>query len=224
MKKHIFFIAIAMFLCIHTFSQEVTHKLLIGASVSYGEEHHLNYSANSLSLVTRNADILCEAGFYLSTRSLIGLEAGYYLDRMTHEADFSDQILNTDERESGFILAPKFRLIRPFSDRFQFYTDLKAVMKFSKIRNDYEGQYSNQTIRELTKGNLFIYGLSVDPGIIFKFTNTFGLKLEYPLLYISHNSLKPADDSDVQFKDQDETDYGLNMNISDIRFGAVFTF
>ncbi|MFP4470690.1 MAG: outer membrane beta-barrel protein [Bacteroidales bacterium] len=155
----------------------------------------------------------------MSPKSMLGLEAGYSLSKSkTEDKETGNEI--SSSRYGGFSISPKYRFIENVLEKFKLYADVKV--NFSFIKEDHFNNYNAE--EQNLVGNYFNYGLTIDPGILYKFTNHFGVRLDYNLLYLTHQSLTQADESDIDIEDQEGWTYRFNMSFIEWSFGAFFTF
>lgn len=219
MKKHIFFTLTALILCAELFSQENPDKLLIGASAQLWNNQQISIYSPATDHSGNGFGGEIELGYFVSQKSLFGLELGYTLSKSKSEDKQTGDELSSYEQR-GFRISPKYRFIENVSEKFKIYADVQVNL--SATTEDHYNKYYAED--ETIAGNYFSYGLSVDPGILYKFTNHFGVKLDCNLFYLTHQSLTQADDSDIDVEDQEGWFYGLNRDFGQWTLGAFFTF
>ena len=193
--------------------------MLIGASAQLWNNQQISIYSPSTDHSGNGFGGEIELGYFLSQKSLFGLELGYNLSKSTREDKQPGDELSSYEQR-GFRVSPKYRFIENVSEKFKIYADVKV--NFSFIKEDHFNKYYAE--EQNLVGNYFNYGLTIDPGIIYKFTNHFGVKLDYNLFYLTHQSFTQVDESDIDIEDQEGWFYGLNRDYGQWTLGAFFTF
>lgn len=224
--KRLILIALIGVIVLKSFSQDVTNKYLIGASMSYS---HDNLSNNRLlsNYITYDKnysnvfEFSGEFGYFLNPNNLLGIEVGY----LSNNLDMEGNSTVSKTKYSGFSLNPKYRLIKGFSDKILFYTDFKVVLQYLNHENEVSRINPNNEYEYLSmNGTEFKYGLAINPGLIFKINKSTGIKIDYSLISALHSKIKKADDSDINFENINAWDYSLNMKLSEFNFGIIFTY
>lgn len=230
--KKVLLIAILGLLGFNSYSQDVGARFLMGASISYSLEDMKNNSLlSSYYPFDKNfsnaLNVVGEFGYFLTSGTVLGIEIGYLSNRSEQERQdvymqYSD-VLKINS--SGISINPKYKCIKRFSDKIWFYTDIKLVFQYMSLENEMTqiDPYTNQIENSNMNGNEFTYGLAIHPGMIFKLNKSFGLKMDYSLLSALHSTIKQAENSDIEFADVNAWDYGLNMELSGLSLGVIFT-
>lgn len=225
--KRLILIALLGVIVLKCFSQDVTNKYLIGASMSYS---HDNLSNNRLlsnyytydKNYSNAFEFSGEFGYFLNPSNLLGIEVGY----LSNNSDLEGNSTVSKTKFSGFSLNPKYRLIKGFSDKILFYTDFKVLLQYLNHENEVSMINPNNNEYEYLSmnGTEFKYGLAINPGLIFKINKSTGIKIDYSLISALHSKIKKADDSDINFENINAWDYSLNMKLSEFNLGIIFTY
>jgi hypothetical protein len=224
--KSLILIALLAVIVLKCFSQDVTNKYLIGASMSYSHDdltnnrllsNYYTYDKN----YSNAFEFSGEFGYFLNPSNLLGIEVGY----LSNNSDIEGNSTVSKTKYSGFSLNPKYRLIKGFSDKILFYTDFKVVFQYLNHENEvtrinayYEYEYLSMN------GTESKYGLAINPGLIFKINKCTGVKIDYSLISALHSKIKKTDDSDINFDNINAWDYSLNMKLSGFNLGIIFTY
>ena len=234
--KKILFITVLGLIFINCSPQGVDNKYLIGGSFSYSHDDVANNSTIRDQLITASYfpyeknysnyfGFFGEFGFFLTQNNVLGIELGctgnYSYQKSNNSGLTNPAIL--DSRSTSIDLYPKYKFIKRFSDKIWFYTDFKIQFQYaihknvvSLINEETDGfNYLNMN------GNGLSYGLSIAPGLIFKLNSKMGIKIDYSLINVVHSTIKKANNSDIDFKDINAWDYGLNMKLSELKIGII---
>jgi hypothetical protein len=231
MKRLIFSTILGLTL-LNCFSQDNNDKYLVGASATYRHDDLTNNSLLSNYYpydknLSNAFNFTGEFGYFKTPNSLLGVEIGYYLNSSKQEREIrgtkNADILNI--KTSGISINPKYKFIKRFSDKIWFYTDCKILFQYLSHKNEVTEldqetyQYRNLNLN----GMEFKYGVEIDPGMIFKISKSFGIKIDYSLFDIVHSKIEKTNSSDFDFSDIKAWDYGLNMTLSGFNLGLIFT-
>jgi hypothetical protein len=234
--KKILFITVLGLMFINCSAQGVDNKYLIGGSFSYSHDDAPNNSNIHNQLITASYfpyeknysnyfGLFGEFGFFLTQNNLLGIElgcTGNYSYQKRNSPDLTNPEI-FDGKSTSIDLYPKYKFIKSFSDKIWFYTDFKIQLQYaihknivSRMNGEADGfNYLNMN------GNGLSYGLSITPGLIFKLDSKIGIKIDYSLINVVHTTIKKANNSDIDFKDINTWDYGLNMKLSELKIGII---
>lgn len=212
------------------FSQNVNSKYFIGGSVSYTHDNLTNNRllSNYFPYDKNNSDVFeffGEFGINLNSKSALGFDLGYILNRSEYETTGSGTQGNDyfKSSASGFVFNPKYRITKGISERIDFFTDLKLQIQYLSLKNivTQSDPITYQTELLSMNGGELKYGVSIVPGLIFNLSNKIGIKINYELIDILHSTITKSRDSDIDFKTINAWDYGLNMKLTDLRLGII---
>lgn len=229
--KKAFLIAFVGLIFNNCFSQNVNSKYFIGGSVSYTHDNLTNNRllSNYLPYDKNNSDVFGffgEFGINSNSKSAIGFDLGYILNRSEYETTASVTQGNDyfKSSSSGFIFSPKYRITKVISERIDFFTDLNLPIQYLSLKNivTQSDPITYQNTLLSMNGKELNYGVSIVPGLIFNLSNKIGIKIDYELIYILHSTITKSKDSDIDFKTINAWDYGLNMKLTDLRLGIIF--
>lgn len=228
MKKVILclFIGISIINCN---AQDTDKKFLMGASFGYTHDdivsiNSAGISANSYKNYTNSFEVSASIGYFLNSKSMFDFKIGY-LSRV-RKFEYENNPYNFNYHISGITLSPAYKSLKRITDRIWLYADCKIFFQYLNQEtidyelniNTYKYGYLNENVVELK------YGLAVDPGIIFRLNDVFGIQMHYRFLHAFHSNILQGADSDIEFDDLNAWDYGINMNLSGLNLGFIAVF
>ena len=216
--------ALFLILKIHGFTQDVSNRFLTGASISIIHDDAGNNTVPPIytSLDARNTYKLAgEFGYFLSPNSIIGLEAEGTI--MREKAGITQNI--TSLNNYGISINPKYKFIKKISTELWLYMDFKAIFQYAAHENIISQldlvSYEYISLKNL--GREYSYGIAVNPGFIINVYRNIGIKIDYSFVSVIHSSIKEAENNEVPFDDKNAWDYAMNMNVSGLNLGIIYT-
>ncbi len=227
MKKVVFLFLVGISL-VNCHAQEINKKFLVGTS--FGYTHNDLIEINSAGSTVSNYqnyvnsfEVSASVGYFLNPMSIIQIEMGYLSTSRVYE---DQNPYGFDYHIAGIFFNSAYKPLKRISDKIWLFADCKAIFQYLN-REDinysfnpitYEYDYSNEQAVQLK------YGFAIDPGVIFRLNEVFGIQLDYRLLYVFHSNLIQGADSDVAFDKINALDYGINRNLSGLSLGFIAVF
>ncbi|MBR6439691.1 MAG: outer membrane beta-barrel protein [Bacteroidales bacterium] len=175
-------------------------QLFVGGSLGFNStKDPLHYQGNvaNVEKVT-TISVLPTVGFMFADNMGVGADFGMVY---TKEKPATGDDVKTTE----FVIAPFFRYVFAEVDNFTFYGDLKADLKFGKIKG------MGDDIKTST------VGFGIVPGMSYSLTDNISMVASLNILRLGYTQTKVGDDKEKAFG------FGVNEN-TPINLGFVYTF
>ncbi len=153
-------------------------------------------------------------GYNINDNITIGGIIAYNLDRTVAEGD------NTKETDaiSEIAILPFMRYNHAINEKFGLYGQLDLGPSFGKVTSEFESGSTTVT----SEANLLGFGINIRPGVYFQFSDHFSMNAHYGALGFNSDRFKVEDDNAEQISRN--SDFGLNLQMSSLRFGLNYHF
>ena len=181
-------------------------QLFVGGSAGFtntkdhmGDDHGID--AKKVTTIS----VLPTVGYMFADNMGVGVDFG--MNYTKKEPKGTQQDPNpADIKTTEWVVSPFFRYVFAEVDNFTFYGDLKADLKFGKIKQDGHDDVKTSTV-----------GFGVVPGMSYSLTDNISMVASLNILRLGYTQTKYGDNKQKEFG------FGVNEN-TPINLGFVYTF
>jgi len=170
---------------------------------------------------TTNIDIIPTAGYVFSDKFVAGLGIGYtHMSTKTIEVNSStgDQV-ELKNKYGQFVIRPMLGYYKRITNRL--YCMPYFYLGFGFGNSTFESfDYLEDKITE-SKSSLNSFEVGVQPTLKYFVADKWALSLSYGRLFYSNTTAKDKDNKDEKWKN---SNYGLDLDLSSVNLGLVYTF
>ncbi len=153
-------------------------------------------------------------GYNINEKITIGGIISYNLYRTVHKDDEYKRIVNNFE----IALLPFLRYNHVINDKFGIYGQLDFGPSFGKAKSKLETNDSSFN----DESNLLRFSINLRPGVYYQFSSRFSMNAHYGALGFRSSRVKSDGSNTEQVSKR--SDFGLNLQMSSLRFGLNYHF
>ena len=169
-------------------------------------------------------NILPEVGYVLTDNIAVSLGIGYEsFAYKFNQSGISNTEYELKDKSGNFLINPMIKMIKQVNDRFYCVPTFGIGLGFgSSSTESLEYDFVNSTESVVTdEYSNFSWGLSFRPTIKYFLAEHFALSFAYGNLYYNSRSFKSKENDDNK---DIVNSYGIDLNLSSIQFGMLYTF
>ena len=169
-------------------------QLFVGGSAGFtNTKDPLHSNAEKITTIS----VLPTVGFMFSDNMGVGVDFGM---------NYTKEKAAGDKKTTEYVVCPYFRYVFAEVDNFKFYGDLKADLKFGKVKEDGADDVKTST-----------FGVGVVPGMSYNLTDNISMVASLNILRLGYTQTKEGDAKQKEFG------FGVNEN-TPLNIGFVYTF
>jgi hypothetical protein len=170
-------------------------------------------------------NILPEVGYVLTDNIAVSLGIGYnnYTYKYNQTGFLSETEYELKDKSGMFMVNPMVKMIKQVNNRFYCVPTFGVSLGFGNSSDQSLDYNVNDNMEEIVTDEYkdFSWGLSFRPTIKYFLTEHFALSFAYGNLYYNSHSFKSKENEDNK---DIVNSYGIDLNLSSIQFGMLYTF
>ena len=172
-------------------------QLFVGGSAGFTNTKDPLHNSHNAEKVT-TISVLPTVGYMFADNMGVGVDFGMNYTK--------EKLAGGDIKTTEYVVCPFFRYVFAEVDNFTFYGDLKADLKFGKIKQDGQDDVKTSTV-----------GFGIVPGMSYSLTDNISMVASLNILRLGYIQTKEGDNKEKAFG------FGVNDN-TPINLGFVYTF